>query len=170
MIHWENSQCSNFNGSQAHTSTCVLWWSPLNTLACNVNHVVTALAQKPGETPPSPQCSPYIFRLVCSFLFLCLKDLQTGEKKRQQEALGTGGVEGSKFRYFQLGRDQKLLAALWSACEKKRAGACYRWPTYLWGGKKVIWCIGSFLWVETLLKIKFVMQMDFNTLIFVVRH
>lgn len=71
----------------------VLWWSTLNTLVCNVNHVVTCLAQKLFKTPPIPLCFPHIFRLVSSFLFLCLKDLQNGENK--QEAHGMGDVRES---------------------------------------------------------------------------
>lgn len=133
VIHWENSQCSNFNGSQAHTSTCVLWWAPPNTLACNVNHVVTGLAQKPGETPPSPQCSPYIFRLVCLFLFLCLKDLQSGENKDNRELMGLEVWEGASSGTSSV----VVIKSCWLFCGVKRSVVVLQTANLFVGGKKL---------------------------------
>lgn len=53
------------------------------------------LAQKWVKTPPFPQCSPHILRLVTSFLFLCLKDLQNGENKDTGKLMGLEVWQGA---------------------------------------------------------------------------
>lgn len=60
-----------------------------------MNHVVTCLAQKSVKTSPFPHCSCHNFRLVSSFLFLCLKDLQNGDNKDIRKLMRLEVQEGA---------------------------------------------------------------------------
>lgn len=62
--------------------------SALNTLACNVNHVLTCMAQKPVKAPLSAPVPLTSLGLFPHFYFLSSKDLKNGENRDSRNLLG----------------------------------------------------------------------------------